>query len=102
MQATVAMNAEADALRRAILDWASTTPRVRRVWMFDDATGIAVEPRPVGDSEETLPVWFAHCEQWLRELQTRTGRALHMEWRGPDRPSETRAAMAIVYDYSNP
>ena len=92
------VNRNAEALRSVVAQWAATTPKIRRVWMYEDGAGLAVEPRPVGDSEETLAVWFAHCEQWQREIEARTGRSLQMEWRGPDRPSETRTAMAIVYD----
>jgi hypothetical protein len=45
---------------------------------------VAVEPQPVADSEESLPVWMAHCETWRRQLQALTGRAVRLQLRDPD------------------
>jgi hypothetical protein len=45
---------------------------------------VAVEPQPVADSEESLPVWMAHCETWRRQLQVLTGQAVRLQLRDPD------------------
>lgn len=71
-------------LHRMIVEWAAAHPKIRRVWVFGSGTDVAVELQPVADSEETLPVWMANCEQWRRELQDRTGQAVRLEWRDPD------------------
>jgi len=75
---------ETDALRGLIEEWAADNPRVRRVRISENAAEVAVAPCPVGDSEETLPVWIAHCDAWRRELVALTGRSVHLEWLGPD------------------
>ena len=79
------MSGQTEALRRRIEEWAAANPRVRRVWISEDATEVAVAPCPVADSEETLPVWIAHCEAWRRELVALIGRAVRLDWLGPDR-----------------
>jgi hypothetical protein len=79
------MSGETQALRRLIEEWAAANPQVRRVWISEDATTVAVAPRPVADSEETLPVWIAHCDAWRRELIELTGRSVRLDWHGPDR-----------------
>ena len=100
------MISEADALRGAIVDWAAATPRIRRLWIGPAAIGtdpadggitIAVEPRAVGDSEETLPVWMANCDAWHQQVQTRTGRRVRLEWYDPDEPPGT-GGKSLVYD----
>ena len=79
------MSRETDALRTLIDEWAAANPRVRRVWISEDATEVAVAPRPVADSEETLPVWIANCDAWRRELLELTGRPVRLDWLDPDR-----------------
>lgn len=79
------MSGETDELRRLIDEWAAANPRVRRVWISEDAAEVAVAPLPVADSEETLPVWLAHCDAWRRELLELTGRSVRLDWLDPDR-----------------
>ena len=79
------MSGETEALHRLIEEWAAANPRVRRVWISEDATEVAVAPRPVADSEETLPVWIAHCNAWRRELLELTGRPVRLDLLDPDR-----------------
>ena len=79
------MSGETEALRRRIEEWAAANPRVRRVWISEDATEVAVAPRPVADSEETLPVWIGHCNAWQRERLEVTGRPVRLDLLDPDR-----------------
>ena len=79
------MSDETEALRRQIEAWAAANPRVRRVLISEDAAEVAVAPCPVADSEETLPVWIAHCDAWRRELIELTGRSVRLDWLDPDR-----------------
>ena len=79
------MSGETEALRRLIEDWAVANPRIRRVWISEDAAEVAVAPRPVADSEETLPVWIANCDAWRSELLELTGRSVRLDWLDPDR-----------------
>ena len=79
------MSGETDELRRLIDEWAAANPRVRRVWISEDAKEVAVAPLPVADSEETLPVWIAQCDAWHRELLELTGRPVRLDWLDPDR-----------------
>ncbi|MBX9961422.1 MAG: hypothetical protein K2Y35_00090 [Burkholderiales bacterium] len=79
------MSGETEALRRLIEEWAAANQRVRRVRIPEDVAQIAVAPCPVPDSEETLPVWIAHCEVWRREFAASIGRPVRLDWLGPDR-----------------
>ena len=79
------MSDETEALRRLIEAWAAANPRVRHVLISADAAEVAVAPCPVADSEETLPVWIAHCDAWRRELIELTGRSVRLDWLDPDR-----------------
>jgi mannosyltransferase OCH1-like enzyme len=79
------MSGETEALRRLIEEWAAANPRVRRVWISEDATEVAVAPCPVADSEETLPVWIAHCDAWRLELLEVTGLLVRLDLLDPDR-----------------
>ena len=76
------------ALSALVADWATHNPKIRRVWVAEHgeraALSIALELQPVGDSEETLPLWLAHCEQWRRELASRLGREVDLGWLDPD------------------
>jgi hypothetical protein len=65
--------------------------------MSDEGIDVVVEPLPVADSEETLPVWMANCNHWLRELQARTGRPVRLEWRDPDAAGLHRTN-ALIYE----
>jgi len=70
--------------------WAAENPGIRRVWVFasppegTSRLDVAVELEPVGDSEETLPVWMAHSESWRSQLQSRLLRRVDLEWFDPD------------------
>jgi hypothetical protein len=35
-----------------------------------------LELRPVGDSEETMTMWMAHCDGWRAQLKTQVGEPL--------------------------
>lgn len=88
------MNGVSDAARRALTEWAAANSKVKRVWVYgsrakgthrpDSDINIAVELQPVGDSEETLAVWMAHCNQWQSELQARIDPGVDLEWFDPD------------------
>ena len=78
------MSGETEARRRLIEAWAEADPRIRHVLVSEDAMEVAVAPCPVADSDETLPVWMAHCDAWHRELIERTGRPVRLDWLDPD------------------
>jgi hypothetical protein len=90
-----------------VADWAAREPAIRRVWTCKshvrDALAVALELRPVADSEETAAVWLANCERWRRELEDRLGRAVDLEWLDLDesaapnqpRPGELRT---LIYE----
>ena len=95
-----------------IAEWAERNPRIRRVWVDsraeraaapEGAIAIALELQPVADSEETLAVWLAHCEEWRRELHARTGRIVDLEWLDPDEaapinPPRPGEANTLIYE----
>ena len=92
--------------------WAVRNPKIRRVWLLANAgresadpedIAIALELQPVGDSEETLAIWMAHCEQWSKELAAHVGHPIPINWRDPDRgkmatPRGTEGAGTLVYE----
>jgi predicted nucleotidyltransferase len=97
----------------AISDWAESTPRVRRVWLFGSRAGdtyrdecdidIALEIEPVGDSEETLAVWMVNSEKWQAQLQQHTNLEVDLEWFDPDGSTPKvhhalREASILLYD----
>jgi hypothetical protein len=80
-------------LSQLIAGWAAENPKIRRVWLFaspereathPESIAVTVELQPVGDSEETLPIWMAHCEQWRKELEARLGHPVPIDWRDLD------------------
>lgn len=73
-------------LNDLITRWAAGNPRIRRVWLSADAAKIAVllELQPVGDSEETMAVWMAHCDAWRDELRRQLGQTVEIDWHDPD------------------
>ena len=82
-----------EPLSARIAAWAAGNPKIRRVWLFaspggkaarSEEIGVTVELQPVGDSEETLAVWMAHCEQWRKELEARVGHPVPLDWRDTD------------------
>ncbi|MEN3354076.1 MAG: uncharacterized protein V7640_2234 [Betaproteobacteria bacterium] len=100
-------------VRTAISDWAESTPRVRRIWLFgsrardahreDSDIDIALEIEPVGDSEETLAVWMVNSDKWQAQLQQHTNLEVDLEWFDPDgsTPKVHRAlreASILLYD----
>jgi hypothetical protein len=99
-------------LSELIAGWAAGNPRIRRAWLFatrgaDSAPpediGVTVELQPVGDSEETLAIWMAHCEHWRKELETRLGRPVPLDWRDSDGgtlagPPEAEERATLVYE----
>jgi hypothetical protein len=99
-------------LSRLITDWAAASPKIRRVWLFaspgrdaaqSEDIAVTVELQPVGDSEETLAVWMAHCEQWRRELEACVGHPVPIDWRDTDgatiaTPPGGEEASTLVYE----
>lgn len=99
------------ALSETIGEWAARNPRIRRVWVAGSRAAdrsaeplpIALELQPVGDSEETMVLWIAHCEKWRRDLQAQVGRAVALEWLDPDAAGRTARSgfdetNALVYE----
>jgi hypothetical protein len=99
-------------LRTLIAGWAAANPRIRRVWLFaspgregtqPEEIAVTVELQPVGDSEETLAVWMAHCEQWRKELEAGLGHPVPLDWRDADgatiaTPPGAQEAGTLVYE----
>jgi hypothetical protein len=91
-------------LSALIAQWAARQPRIRRVWLCASegaqAEDIAVtlELQPVGDSEETLAVWMAHCEEWRKELEARLGRPVPIDWRDLDDGLGSVEASTLIYE----
>ena len=80
-------------LSTLIAAWAAGNPKIRRVWLFaspgrdaaqPEDIAVTLELQPVGDSEETLAVWMAHCEQWREDLEARIGHPVPIDWRDTD------------------
>jgi len=87
-----------------IADWAAANPKIRRVWVSvrqsGEALPVALELQPVADSEETSPIWLAHCGQWSRELGRRIGRAVDLQWLDADAsPAQARGDRADTLVY---
>lgn len=92
-------------LTALIADWAAGSPRIRRVWLFAAPSrniALTMELQPVADSEETLAVWMAHCEQWRRQLQDRIGEPVDLDWHDPDSETKIQAdsdeGRTLVYE----
>ena len=99
-------------LAEILADWAAADPQIRRVWLFrgpaaeaapDGALDIALELRPVADSDETLIVWLANREKWRRQLAARLGGAVDLDWldaQGGTRSGEAGAheLKSLVYE----
>jgi hypothetical protein len=99
-------------LSTLIAHWAAANPKIRRVWLIaspgrdaaqSEDIAVTVELQPVGDSEETLAVWMAHCEQWRKELEARVGHPVPLDWRDTDGatsalPPDADEASALVYE----
>lgn len=89
-------------LGATIAGWAAANPKVRRVWLSatpDERIALLVELAPVGDSEETLAVWMAHCNEWEAGLRGAIGAPVSLQWYDPD--SETAGpsgGKALVYE----
>ena len=95
-----------------IAQWAARNPEIRRVWLHAGAgrpggepeeIAVTLELRPVGDSEETLAVWMAHCERWRTELEASVGRPVPLDWRDDDgatlaAPPGAEEPRALVYE----
>jgi hypothetical protein len=98
-------NGRGPALSALVAEWAARNPKIRRVWACGASDALALELQPVGDSEETFPVWLANCERWRSELAARVGRPVDLEWLDPDgaalvvqpRPGE---ADTLIYERS--
>jgi hypothetical protein len=95
------------SLSTLIAEWATRNPKIRRVWLCEqgsnNALSIALELKPVPDSEETMPVWIARCGQWRRELELRLGRSVDLSWLDVDANAGANLAQfeetnALVYE----
>ena len=70
-------------------EWYALNPDLRQLWVYegsetdpDDAgqVYVVVALRPVCDSDDIGPIWFAKCTDWQRQLQRLIGRRVHLEW----------------------
>jgi hypothetical protein len=101
-----ASDGRGEALTALVAAWAARNPRVRRVWSCEShaagALALALELQPVGDSEETMALWMAHCDQWRDELRAQVGEAVSLDWYDPDTESTLQSpvemAKALVYE----
>jgi hypothetical protein len=91
-------------LKAVISGWAAGNPRIRRVWLSAGAgrVSVVVELVPVGDSEETMAVWMAHCDSWRRELRAQVGEPVNLDWYDPDTetpaPPSADDGKTLVYE----
>jgi len=96
-------NGRGPLLNAVIAGWAAGNPKVRRVWLSAGAAKRAVmlELHPVGDSEETMAVWMAHCDAWRDQLRAQTGEPLDIDWYDPDTetsPPAADPAKSLIYE----
>lgn len=96
------------ALDALIAEWAERDAAIKRVWLYvapeADEPGrpvdLALQLQPVADSEETMAVWMGNCEKWRRQLRSRTGREVVLEWLDADEGARaTRAGEAAMLVY---
>lgn len=90
-------------LSTLVASWAAANPRIRRVWLSaSPEVAVMIELQPVGDSEETMALWMAHCDQWRDELRAQVGEAVSLDWYDPDTESTLQSplemAKALVYE----
>lgn len=91
-------------LSALIASWAKREPRIRRVWLARDAhngsgaVSIEVELQPVGDSEETMPIWLAQAGRWRAELEARLARPIEFGFADPDRVAPLAAATTLIFE----
>lgn len=89
MRLTSSSDGRGRPLAVAIAEWAAANPRIRRVWMSGGAAPeepieLLAELQPAVDSEEALGVWVANGGRWRRELQSRLGQSVNLDWFDPD------------------
>jgi hypothetical protein len=99
-------------LKDLVCGWAAGNPRIRRVWLSADPSrnakrgyadiSLLLELQPVGDSEETLATWMAHCNAWSREIQAELGEPVDLDWYDPDTerftPPSPDEAKTLIYE----
>jgi len=95
-----------------LVAWAASNPRIRRLWLFDDAAKrnaraakdlvVAIELEPVADSEETIAYWIAHAEEWQPQLEECAGRSVDLDWFDPDVDAPLGDKAYVAYDRLNP
>jgi hypothetical protein len=84
--------------------WAAGNPKIRRVWLSADPDRLAVmvELHPVGDSEETMAVWMAHCDSWRAQLKAQLGEPVQIDWYDPDTetpaPPSAADGKTLIYE----
>lgn len=72
-------------LNELISGWARANPRIRRVWLSPgERIALMLELQPVGDSEETMATWMAHCGGWRAQLKAQVGEPVDIDWYDPD------------------
>jgi len=54
---------------------------------------VVVALAPVGDSDDSDPIWLARCARWQRDLEARIGRAVQLDRLG-DRSAASPGAQA--------
>jgi hypothetical protein len=82
-----------------VSDWYALNPQVRRIWVYPDGAGdmhVVVALAPVGDSDDTSPIWLAKGTGWQRQLQRLIGRRVHLEWFDADTGVEPRVFLASI------
>ena len=93
--------AAAEAQREVLRSWASTTPCVRKLWIYgsrakgtfkaDSDLDVAVQIDPIDPDETAYASWFHEKGGWQAELQKRLDVTLDLEWFDPNGSTPTIA-----------
>jgi len=97
--------------RDALVAWAESNPRVRRLWVHggdsqrnerrDTDLDLAIELAPAVDGDESIALWIANAEKWHDELESRTGTSIDLEWFDPDTDAPLADAR-LAYERGSP
>src|SRR5690348_6549573 len=94
--------------REALVQWAESNPRVRRVWVYggdaprnerrDTDLDVAIELAPAVDGDETLALWITNADKWHDELEECTGTTVDLEWFDPETDGALDVSARLAYE----
>lgn len=79
--------------------WYGANPRVRRLWVHETERDVKVlvALSPVGDSDDTSPIWLAMGAAWQVQLRTLLGRPVRLEYVDDDLATPLSCVMHIAW-----